>query len=404
VMVDFVMPQLGADMRAGTLVEWRKRPGDAVAKGEIMAEVETDKGEIEVEAFASGVVDSLLVNAGDNVPVGTPLATIREGESAPGPPETPPPAPVAAPAALALVPETAHPARVAISPSARRLASELGLDIAAIAGSGPKGRIIRRDVQAAAAPKPPVTAPPVAEAPPAPPPPAVVPAPPAAADDKQARMREAIAAAMAHSKREIPHFYLRTTIDLSAATSWLADENERRPVTERLLYGVLLIKAVALALREVPELNATWQDGRPVRSDRIHVGVAVSLRGGGLIAPALHDTDQQPLDALMRGFRDLVTRARAGALRGSELSDPTITLTSLGERGVEEVYGVIVPPQVAIVGFGKIVERPWVSQGAVLVCPVVTATLSADHRVTDGHRASLFLAAVDRLLQEPSEL
>jgi pyruvate dehydrogenase E2 component (dihydrolipoamide acetyltransferase) len=209
---------------------------------------------------------------------------------------------------------------------------------------------------------------------------------------------------MARSKREIPHYYLATTIDMHEAMTWLAEENLKRPVTDRLLYGVLLIKAVALALKEVPELNSLWRGSELVRSEAIHVGVAISLRGGGLVAPALHDTAGRSLTDLMRSLRGLVQRARSGGLRSSELSDPTITVTSLGEQGVESVFGVIFPPQVAIVGFGKIVERPWAVGGRLEARPVVTATLSADHRVSDGHRGGLFLAAVDRLLQEPQRL
>jgi pyruvate dehydrogenase E2 component (dihydrolipoamide acetyltransferase) len=175
-------------------------------------------------------------------------------------------------------------------------------------------------------------------------------------------------------------------------------------MTERLLYGVLLIKAVALALRRVPELNALWKDGAAVRSGNIHIGTAISLRQGGLIAPALHDADQLSLDDLMSQFQDLVKRARAGSLRSSEMSDPTITVTSLGEQGVETVFGVIYPPQVALIGFGKLVERPWVANGQVVPRPVITASLSADHRVSDGHRGGLFLTEIDRLLQEPHTL
>jgi pyruvate dehydrogenase E2 component (dihydrolipoamide acetyltransferase) len=209
---------------------------------------------------------------------------------------------------------------------------------------------------------------------------------------------------MARSKREIPHYYLSTTIDLWPAMRWLAEENLKSPVADRLLYGVLLIKAVALGLREVPELNAVWRGGAAVPSEAIHVGVAVWLRGGGLVAPALHDADRQGLRTLMRSFRDLVQRARTGGLRSSELSDPTITVTSLGEQGVEAVFPIIYPPQVAIVGFGKVVERPWSVGGQILSRPVITATLAADHRVSDGHRGGLFLAAVDRRLQEPGRL
>jgi len=217
-------------------------------------------------------------------------------------------------------------------------------------------------------------------------------------------MRQLIGAAMARSKREIPHYYLGTTIDMFRAMTWLAEENLKRPVTERLLPGVLLMKATALALREVPELNAVWRGTEAVPSPAIHIGVAISLRGGGLVAPALHDADRRSLGDLMTGLRDLVRRARSGGLRSSELSDPTVTVTSLGEHGVETVFGIIYPPQVAIVGFGKVVERPWVVEGRFVARPVLAATLSADHRVSDGHRGGLFLAAVDRLLQEPGRL
>jgi pyruvate dehydrogenase E2 component (dihydrolipoamide acetyltransferase) len=217
-------------------------------------------------------------------------------------------------------------------------------------------------------------------------------------------MRQAIAAAMARSKREIPHFYLASTIDLEPALVWLDAENARRPVPDRLLAGVLLLKAAALALRDFPELNARWEEGRIVPVASIHLGVAIALRGGGLVAPALHDADGLPLDALMGAFRDLVQRVRAGSLRSSQLSDPTVTVTSLGELGVDTVFPVIYPPQVAIVGFGRIVRRPWVVGDALVARRVVTATLAADHRVTDGHRAGRFLDTLDRLLQEPVHL
>jgi pyruvate dehydrogenase E2 component (dihydrolipoamide acetyltransferase) len=217
-------------------------------------------------------------------------------------------------------------------------------------------------------------------------------------------MRSAIASAMAKSKREIPHYYLSATIDMSAALAWLRAGNEKRPVTERLLPAVLLIKAVALALRDVPELNGTWVDGAFRKGAGIHVGCAISLRGGGLVAPALHDADRSALPALMRSFQDLVARARAGQLRSSELADPTITLTNLGEQGVESTFGIIYPPQVALVGFGRISNRPWVAGERIEARPLVTATLSADHRATDGHRGGTFLTAIDRWLQNPENL
>jgi pyruvate dehydrogenase E2 component (dihydrolipoamide acetyltransferase) len=217
-------------------------------------------------------------------------------------------------------------------------------------------------------------------------------------------MRAAIAAAMARSKREIPHFYLGATIDMSRPLAWLGAENERRPVTERLLPIVLLLKAVGRALVDVPDLNGFWIDGRFQPGRGVHVGCAVSLRGGGLVAPALHDVDRKDVQTLMKELRDLVSRTRGGSLRSSELSDPTITVTNLGELGVESAFGVIYPPQVALVAFGKVVERPWVVAGKVEARPLLNASLSADHRAVDGHRGGLFLAAVDRLLQAPEAL
>lgn len=382
-MAEFVMPALGADMDAGTLIAWKKQPGDRVTKGEIIAEIDTDKAAIDVEVFTTGVIERLLVQPGEKVPVGTVLALIREEGEARGAGPEARGEEIAAPAVAA------PPGRLKISPAARKLAEALGVDPESVRGTGPDGAVTREDVQRAAAPLAPRPAPLAVGG---------------EAADKQARMRQAIAAAMARSKREIPHYYLGTTIELSRMTGWLAEENRRRAVTDRLLPAVLLLKAVALALREVPELNAVWKEDRAVRSEAIHVGVAISLRQGGLVAPALHDTDRRSLDELMRALRDLVQRARAGSLRSSELSDPTITVTNLGEMGVETVFGVIYPPQVALVGFGKVVERPWVAEGTLVARPVVTVTLSADHRVTDGHRGGVFLAAIDRLLQEPDRL
>jgi pyruvate dehydrogenase E2 component (dihydrolipoamide acetyltransferase) len=265
--------------------------------------------------------------------------------------------------------------RLRVSPAARKLAADLGVDLWRIAGTGPQGAVSREDVVRAA--------------------------PKAASEAAVSPLRSAIAGAMSRSKREIPHYYLATTIDMSSALTWLAAENLKRAVPDRILYGVLFIKAIAGALREVPELNGFWKEGRAVASERIHVGVAISLRSGGVVAPALHDVDRLPLGDLMRSFRDVVTRARAGSLRSSELVDATITVTSLGERGVETVFGVIHPPQVALVGFGRIVQRPVVVDGSIQIRPTVCATLSADHRVTDGHRGSKFLSAIDRLLQVP---
>lgn len=387
-MAEFIMPRLGADMEAGTLVAWRKQPGDPVRRGEIIAEVETEKGVIDVESFNTGVVEKVLVKPGEKTPVGTPLAVIRvEGEASAGAAPTVTARPDAAVVLPTRPPPQAPPAapgHVRISPLARKVAAELGIDPSTVQGTGPAGAVQKEDIERAAAAGKEAT-----------------PKPPA---DKRAAMRRAIAAAMARSKREIPHYYLATTVDLDRALVWLEAANQTRSIEDRVLPGVLLLKAAALALREVPELNGFWEGEQAAASAAIHLGVAISLRGGGLVAPAIHDADRLPLDELMRQFRDLVARARAGSLRSSELSDPTVTITSLGDQGVEAVFGIIYPPQLALVGFGKIVERPWVVDGEVVPRRVVTATLSADHRASDGHRGALFLAAVDRLLQEPGQL
>jgi pyruvate dehydrogenase E2 component (dihydrolipoamide acetyltransferase) len=224
------------------------------------------------------------------------------------------------------------------------------------------------------------------------------------AEQQRAAMRRAIGQVMAKSKREIPHYYLGTDIDMTRALGWLEEENLRRTMAERLLPAVLVLKAAALAIRDVPEVNGFWLEDAFQPSDDIHLGVAISLRQGGLIAPAIHHSDRKSLDEMMTALKDLVARARSGRLRSSEMSDPTITITNLGERGVREVYGVIYAPQVALVGFGKAVQQPWVIDGLLGIRPIVRVTLSADHRVSDGHRGGIYLQAIDRYLQEPEHL
>jgi pyruvate dehydrogenase E2 component (dihydrolipoamide acetyltransferase) len=389
-MAEFRMPSLGADMESGILVEWLIKPGDRVKRGDLVAVVETQKGQIDVEIFDSGVVQAILVEEGTEVPVGTPLAIVNgrrpEEAAAPAALVVAPRSPAASQAHViereAVSPQTAG-ARLRVSPAARRLAEELGVDLSAIAGSGPEGAITLADVQQA---------------------PAASAAPPRPATDPQAEMRRAIATSMARSKREIPHYYLSSEIDMASASEWLTEENTRRPVTERLLYAALLLKAVALSVREVPEMNGYWEDDRFDQRQAVHLGVAISLRGGGLVAPAIHDADQCTLDEIMAKLRDLVQRARTGRLRSSEISEATITVTNLGEQGVDQVFGVIYPPQVALVGFGALARRPRAVGDQILIRPAITASLSADHRASVGHRGAQFLAAIGKLLQEPEKL
>jgi len=394
----FRMPSLGADMEAGTLVEWLKKAGDKVASGDTIAVVETQKGAIEIETFEAGVIERLMTEVGQTVPVGTPLAMIRvQGEKALPEPQLAPARAVPAPAAPS-APAPVRPVAVTrlaageikASPAARKFAAEHGLDLAGIDGTGPEGAVLFVDVEAALR----RGAPAAGAA--------------AAAEPKKPSglegMRAAIAAAMARSKREIPHYYLGHAADITASLEWLAARNADRPPADRLLYGALLLKAVATALGQFPEFNGFYRDGRFEPSKSIHVGMAVALRGGGLVAPAIHDTDRLPLDRLMGQMRDLANRVRAGRFRSSEMADPTVTLTSLGERGADWVMPVIYPPQVAILGAGTPTAEPWVVEGRVVARQVCHLTLGADHRVSDGHRGALLLRAIADLLRSPEQL
>lgn len=369
-MIEFKLPSLGADMDEGKLLEWKVKPGDKVKRGDVVAVVDTSKAAVEVESWEEGTVHELLVEPGSTIPVGTALALfLAPGESAA----------TAARASIAPAEAKKAEARKPVSPAARKRAAELNVDVQKIQGTGPEGAVTVADIEKAAAPS-------------------------GAAPDRQAQMRKAIAAAMARSKREIPHYYLCETIPMRRASDWLARTNEKRPLAARILMAVLQLKAVALALKSYPDLNGFWRDGAHRPSSAIHVGVAISLRGGGLVAPAIHDVPDKPLEELMKGLADLVKRARAGSLRSSEMSDPTVTVSNLGERGVDSTFAVIYPPQVAIVGFGRVAPRPWVQGETLSATPTVIASVSGDHRASDGHRGALFLAEVAKLLQEPEKL
>ncbi len=403
-MGEFRMPSLGADMETGTLVEWLVKPGERVKRGDIVATVGTQKGLFEAEIFEEGTMGVPLVQEGQKVPVGTVLAMIHtEGapvipaEVSPEAAEAPmeeasseQPPRVLPPSVAALPPYSAPSKRVASSPSARKLAAELGVDLGAVHGSGPHGVIQRIDVEQvvqAAKQKAPAR-----EEPPGP------------GGILQEGMRQAIAAAMSRSNREIPHYYLETEINMGRALHWLEGENLKRPIRERILPAALLLKAVASALGDVPELNGYWLDNRLQVSTEAHIGFAIALRRGGLITPAIHSVHRLNLNELMTAMGDLIERTRTGRLRSSEMTDATITVTNLGDLGVKTVFGVIYPPQVALVAFGRIMERPWAENGMLVVRRCVTATLAADHRATDGHRGSQFLEALDRYLQSPEKL
>ena len=532
-MSDFVMPSLGADMSRATLVAWNVAPGDRVVRGDILCEVDTDKGVIEVEVWEDGIVRELVAEVGEDVSVGGVLARLDApgvapppgeeappahapaldghppGEAAPpadAPPEVrrlsesptatdaPPTAPAASsrhapPAASAAsavpTPPTDRPdgrpatppadPRLRVTPAARVAARELDVELAAVQGTGPGGAITSADVEAAHAASPPSPHLPDADGPRATPvarrmaevhgldlagvegsgprhavtradlepllQEVPMPAEPArrgtgargdeagdapgrqhapgrqdaperedvpggkddlaAEEGRKARLREAIAAAMARSKREIPHYYLSETVDMGAAVAWVEAYNENRPPGERILLTALLVHAVAGAAREVPEMNGFFEDERFHPASDVHAGIAISLRGGGVVTPALHHCHDRDVPGIMEGLRDLVARARRGKLRASEMTGGTLTITALGEMGVESVFGVIFPPQVAIVGFGRVSERPWAHRGLLGVRPAMTVTLAADHRVSDGITGARFLLAIRQRLEHP---
>jgi len=397
-MSDFKMPSLGADMESATLVEWRVKRGDAVKRGDVVCLIETAKGIIDVEIWEDGVVEEIVAEPGRVLPVGHVLARIRP-----------------APGGAAVLTATSSPRpasergaaeAVRASPAARKRARELGVDIATLKPATPGAPIGLSEVEERARESIHVET-------------TIAAPPPIAGDERKAAagtrsigseaerssaMRKAIASAMARSKREIPHYYLANDVDMGRALAFLERVNVPRSVGDRLLPVVMLLKAVALAAREVPELNGSWSEDAFHPSAAVHLGVAIALRGGGLVAPALHDVDRKSLDEIMRELADLIQRTRAGSIRSSELTDPTLTVTNLGERGVEQVFGIVYPPQVALVGFGKIAERPAVVDGAVIARPIVTVTLSADHRSSDGHSGALFLNAISRRLLQPEAL
>jgi pyruvate dehydrogenase E2 component (dihydrolipoamide acetyltransferase) len=390
--VDFRLPALGADMESGTLTQWLKQPGERIRRGQPLAVVETTKGLIDIEAFDDGVVEELIVQPGDTVPVGAVLARIATesaATAAPGPasaagvaaiaPQVVPPGAESPTTAHRVAPVTGErAARRRISPAARRRAQELGLDLATVEGSGPDGLVRIEDVERFSNRPAPVA--------------------------PRAGMRATIGAAMTRAKREIPHYYLAHAVDFGPAREWLTQFNAAVPVGERLIEALLPVKAVALAVAEIEGFNGYFHDGQYQPCGPVHVGTAIALRGGGLVAPALLDADRKDLKTLMREFSDLVTRVRTGHMRSSELTSATITVTSLGSEAVETLFPIINPPQVAIIGAGAIVERPWVSDGQLVVRPLLSLTLAADHRVTDGRAGSRLLRRIAALLARPEAL
>jgi pyruvate dehydrogenase E2 component (dihydrolipoamide acetyltransferase) len=401
------MPSLGVEMEEGTVLEWYVVPGDHVEHGQIVALLDTEKAEIEMESFETGWIDTLLVQQGETVPVGTPMARVRsEAQASEEPPSVPAPTPAPTPALESHdEPPVASDRRVRASPLARRTAHERGIALENVSGTGPHGAILEADVMAAGAPGPVDTSSGrLVSKEPGEASPAMHPDIAPARTDRAARRRQVIAAAMERSKREIPHYYLATSIELTSTLAWLENANLDRPISKRLLFPALLLKAVANAARRFPQLNGHWIDGAHQPADAVHVGMVVSLRTGGIVVPTLRDADSRSLDDLMEQLRDVVTRARVGRLRSAELSNATLAVTSLGEEGVETIYGVIYPPQVSIVGFGAIHSEVRAEGDLIGTRSILRATLAADHRASDGQEGSRFLTTIARQLADPENL
>jgi pyruvate dehydrogenase E2 component (dihydrolipoamide acetyltransferase) len=390
-MIDFLMPSLGADMEAGTLIEWRKKPGETVKRGDIIAEVETQKGLIEIEVFEEGVIGELLIKEGTKVPVGTVMATINPSTSTLETKET-----TAEKTAIAIQPteekiikktagEKFEEKQIKASPLAKRIAAENNIDLSQLQGTGEGGAITKEDIKNAIAQKEKITKP----------------------EEKMSLQLEAIrlavAAAVSKSNKEIPHYYLEKKIDMTKALTWLRESNSKRPIQKRLLPAALIIKATAKSLVDFPNLNAIWDNGVQPKKE-INIGFVVSLRSGGVIVPTIRNADLKSIDEIMEALNDIIPRARAMKLRSSDLTDSTITITSLGEGGADMVFGVIYPPQVAIVGFGGSSQQAVVDNGMLGIRSVFTATLAGDHRVTDGLTGSDFLSTLNNYLQNPESL
>jgi pyruvate dehydrogenase E2 component (dihydrolipoamide acetyltransferase) len=446
---EVVMPQMGADMTEGTLLRWLKNEGDEVQRGEIIAEIETDKANVEIEAFESGVFRKAIAEEGGVVEVGQVIAIIAgadediskyESGEAPakraeaGAPEAPREKPVAAesersaptekpPAVQARPPDDRPPepespervpqpqptteearprqqeaartnGRVRASPLARKIAEERGVDLQSVRGTGPDGRIVKKDVEQAASDAP-AAARPAA-------PPARAPRPEAAPAGPvtMSRMRQTIARRMSQSKREAPHYYLLIDIDMTAAIDFRRQANEALPEESRISVNDLIVRACAVALQRHPMFNVTMSGEQPERQGAQNVCIAIAL-DDGLIAPAILDAGSKSLSQIAVESKDLVRRAKGGSLRQDEITEGTFSISNLGAYGVETLVAIIQPPQTAILGVGGVTPEPVVRDGEVVVRQMMTMALSADHRVTDGAQGAEFLAEIRRLLESP---
>ena len=402
-----VMPQMGYDMREGTVVRWYKQEGETVDRGEVIADIETDKATVEFEAYTGGVLGRIVAEAGVAVPVGELIAIITEpGESVPeaaAPAASPAAAPSPAPAAAVPEPAAAAPPAsdggVRASPIARRLARERGIDLALVAGSGPNGRITERDVenyQAAA----PAAAPEPAAAP------AATPEPVAAPSDSRielSRMRQTIARVTSDSKSTAPHFYVTAEVDMGNAMSLRRDVNDASDPENRVSVNDLMVKACALALARYPKFNSFYRGDHLEVHGAMNIGIAIALESG-LILPGVSNCESKSLLQIASATKDLIARANSGALRNEEYSSTTFSISNMGMFDVESFTAIIYPPHAAILAVGSVKQQPVVRDGELTVGAMMKATLSTDHRVADGAEAAQFLMEIKRVLENPVSL
>jgi pyruvate dehydrogenase E2 component (dihydrolipoamide acetyltransferase) len=353
------MPSLGADMDQGKLMQWKIMPGELVKKGQTIAIIETTKSTVEIESFREGKVLELLAHEGEDIPVGSAIAVFEvQGQHVE-------------------IPQVRRPQ---ISPAAKKLALEHGLDLNQIKGTAKEAQVELKDVELYLKQRSKVTAPVAAGS----------------------NLRQAIARAMTRSKKEIPHYYLKQRISLDPLIHWLDEENQRLKTEERLMLPVVLMKAIILALKQCPEMNGHYVNGVYEKSTSIHLGVAVALKGGGVLVPAIMDAQDMSLQELNRSFQELLVRARKGHLKNRELTEGTITITNVGDLGTDEVFGIIFPPQVALVGLGRVQKTAVVDDGVFGERFVIDLTLSADHRVSDGLTGASFIGQIEKKLLNPA--
>jgi pyruvate dehydrogenase E2 component (dihydrolipoamide acetyltransferase) len=420
--IEVTMPQMGADMTEGTLVKWFKQVGERVERGEMIAEIETDKANVELEAFESGTLIKQVVNEGDLVPVGEVIALLGEaGEAAPeaqaepataaerpatrrgtGEPRPPAPAPGSASVATQTPRSSSAGERVRISPVAKRIADDNAVDISTLSGSGPGGRILRRDVEAALEKKP-VAAAAAEEGPAVKASPTPSPAPAAGTVEPLTRIRQTIARRMSQSKQQQPHYYLTLDVDMTAAMAFRAQFNGAADEDHRATINDLVVKACAIALGRHPKFTARFTEEGLAFPGEINIDIGIAL-DEGLIAPSLLDCGSKSLGQIAADSKSLIGRAKANKLRADEYGQGVFTITNLGAYGVETLIGIINPPQAAILGAGSVMPKPVVIDDQVVVRQVMKVALSADHRVTDGIEGAQFIKEIQRLLENPASL